>query len=155
MTEENSFESSILFQISILRKSSKGRLAKKKKKKKKEKNTEKWKENLILQLLWAYKVLPLLKNLLTFVCMSSFLFVCLFLKHLGRHKLENIIWSQTCTIAQGRKKKWEKLRRLVLQMQVSRNVLLHLTENQLRVFIWENPTSRHIWWTNSLGGQVE
>ena len=41
MTEENSFESSILFQISILRKSSKGRLAKKKKKKKKEKNTEK------------------------------------------------------------------------------------------------------------------
>lgn len=129
----------------------KGRLAKKEKEK--EKNIEKPKENLILQLLWAYKVLPLLKSLLTFVGMSSSFFF--FLKHFGRHELENIIWSQTCTIAQGRKKKWEQLCRLVLQIQVSRNVLLHLTGNQLRVFVWENPTSRHIWWTNSFGGQIE
>ena len=129
----------------------KGRLAQKEKEK--EKNIEKPKENLILQLLWAYKVLPLLKDFAHF-CRYVIIFF-FFLKHFGRHELENIIWSQTYTIAQGRKKRWEELCRLVLQMQVSRNVLLHLTGNQLRVFVGENPTSRHIWWTNSFGGQIE
>lgn len=76
MTEENSFESSILFQISIVRKSSKGRFAKKKKEEERKKY-RKTKGKSYSAAFMSLQSPSSIKKLVHF-CVYVIIFVCLF-----------------------------------------------------------------------------
>ena len=77
MTEENSFESSILFQISIVRKSSKGRFAKKKKEEEERKKYRKTKGKSYSAAFMSLQSPSSIKKLVHF-CVYVIIFVCLF-----------------------------------------------------------------------------